>query len=300
MNRKGLAVGLILLLIGTSVIPITAQDAEKPLPTSRGNWLYVGGSGPGNYTKIQDAINSSSDGDTVFVYDDSSPYIENLEIDTSISLIGEDKDTTIVERKTNASHVPLLPIINITADHVTVRGFTIQNSSNGAGICLTSNYNVITDNIISDTLYGIVTPYGYSNQSSSQDKGNNIITNNLLIRNGGGIFCVGGGLEIIQGNIISQTEIGIIIMMEISNNISNNDISENTMGVFIVQSFNIVLIRNNISSNEIGVFTMITSALRILHNNFIGNERNAEFSQIFLESIKYFKKSLNRECRNPR
>ena len=35
--------------------------------SSRGNWLYVGGSGPGNYTRIQDAINASSDGDTVFV-----------------------------------------------------------------------------------------------------------------------------------------------------------------------------------------------------------------------------------------
>ena len=54
---KGLAVGLILLLIGTSVIPITAQDTEKlSQPTSRGNWLYVGGSGPGNYTRIQDRV----------------------------------------------------------------------------------------------------------------------------------------------------------------------------------------------------------------------------------------------------
>ena len=37
-------------------------------PVSIGNTLYVGGSGEGNYTKIQDAINNASDGDTVFVY----------------------------------------------------------------------------------------------------------------------------------------------------------------------------------------------------------------------------------------
>jgi hypothetical protein len=77
LNRKGLAVGLILLLIGTSVFPITAQNIEKSSqPTSRGNWLYVGGSGPGNYTHIQDAINDSSDGDTVFVH--SGIYYENI------------------------------------------------------------------------------------------------------------------------------------------------------------------------------------------------------------------------------
>ena len=79
MKRKCLAVGIILLFVGTCIIPAIAQESEKPSQsTSRGNWLYVGGSGPGNYSKIQDAINASSNGDTVFVYDDSSPYLENL------------------------------------------------------------------------------------------------------------------------------------------------------------------------------------------------------------------------------
>jgi hypothetical protein len=45
MIRKWLAVGIILLFVGTSIIPANAQNTEKE--TSRG-WLYVGGSGPGN------------------------------------------------------------------------------------------------------------------------------------------------------------------------------------------------------------------------------------------------------------
>jgi len=88
--------------VGTCIIPTTAQTTEKTQSTSRGNWLYVGGSGPGNYTRIQDAIDNASDwGDTVFVYDDSSPYYEFLIINKSISLIGENKDTTIIKGYNN-------------------------------------------------------------------------------------------------------------------------------------------------------------------------------------------------------
>ncbi|MBE3138959.1 MAG: hypothetical protein IMZ53_00075, partial [Thermoplasmata archaeon] len=46
MKRKGLAVGIILLFVGTGIIPAIAQDTQKTLLASRGDWLYVGGSGP--------------------------------------------------------------------------------------------------------------------------------------------------------------------------------------------------------------------------------------------------------------
>ena len=53
---------------------------------SKGNNLYVGGTGEGNYTKIQDAIDDASDMDTVFVY--NGTYYENVFIDKTINLIG--------------------------------------------------------------------------------------------------------------------------------------------------------------------------------------------------------------------
>ncbi|HID25329.1 MAG TPA: hypothetical protein EYP23_02545, partial [Thermoplasmata archaeon] len=88
-----------------------------------GKTLYVGGTGPNNYTKIQDAIDNASSGDTVFVYDDSSPYHENLFVNKTISLVGEDKNTTIIDGKKQGD------VVYVSADSVNITGFTIRNSS---------------------------------------------------------------------------------------------------------------------------------------------------------------------------
>ena len=82
--EKGLVFGIIILFLGACVIPAIARNIEKKQDNRaqnmgfnpRGNVLYVGGSGPGNYTKIQDAVDDASDGDTVFVY--SGIYYETI------------------------------------------------------------------------------------------------------------------------------------------------------------------------------------------------------------------------------
>jgi pectin methylesterase-like acyl-CoA thioesterase len=92
---RGVAVVVILLFLGVAFAPsIHAHTSKTSLD---GDILYVGGSGEGNYTKIQDAIDNASDGDTVFVYDDSSPYIEHIVVNKSIALIGEDKNSTTID-----------------------------------------------------------------------------------------------------------------------------------------------------------------------------------------------------------
>jgi len=79
---KGLTVGIILILIGVNVSGTYVKDTS-PISFD-GNTLYVGGSGPGNYTRIQDAINDANPRDTVFVY--NGTYCENLIVDKSINL----------------------------------------------------------------------------------------------------------------------------------------------------------------------------------------------------------------------
>ncbi len=152
MKRKCMIVGIILAFVGTCIIPSTAQSMEKTESKTRGNWLYVGSFGPGNFSTIQDAINSSQDGDTIYVYDDASPYLENVIIDKAISLLGEDRETTIID----SGNVTIL----ILADDVYVSGFTITNSQwvygiYRAGIYILSNDTVIFDNIITHVWEGI-------------------------------------------------------------------------------------------------------------------------------------------------
>ena len=85
--------------------------------------LYVGGSGPGNYSTIQLAIDDANDGDTVFVY--NGTYHENIFIYKSINLIGENRYNTTIDGDTGGS---IYHIMDISNSSVTIKNFTIQNA----------------------------------------------------------------------------------------------------------------------------------------------------------------------------
>jgi parallel beta-helix repeat protein len=123
---KGATIGVVLLLLGTTSVLSNARkmNSQTP-PTKGGNIFYVGGLGPNNYTTIQSAIDAASNGDTIFVYHDSSPYYEHVEINKSISLLGEDTQTT----ELNGSFLTnSLDTMLVTSDHVTINGFTITDN----------------------------------------------------------------------------------------------------------------------------------------------------------------------------
>ena len=114
---------------------------------SDGLTLYVGGSGPDNYTSIQDAINDASDGDTVYVYDDSSPYYEHIVINKKINLKGENRDTTTIIGPGG------FYVVLIVNDYVKMSGFSIICNVSTilcVGIQIFSNYTTINDNYITN------------------------------------------------------------------------------------------------------------------------------------------------------
>ena len=149
-----LCVGITILFLGTCITPSVAIDTpkESSIPISNGNILYVGGTGPNNYTKIQDAINDSSDGDTVFVYAYSSPYYEHVLVVKSINLIGEDKNTTVIDGEGRGT------VIRNYADFVKISDFKIIKGIGNKSFCgiFNSGRNtIITGNIFSSNYYGV-------------------------------------------------------------------------------------------------------------------------------------------------
>jgi parallel beta-helix repeat protein len=141
MKKKLIGIFVCMLLIGT-VLPVSGIEMVErtPISTSLGDTLYVGGSGPGNYSTIQEAIDNASDGDTVFVYDDSSPYNESIDVNKSIKLIGENRETTIIE-----GHIDVL------TNWVNISEFTIQRGLH----IFSCNNIIITGNRITDTFFSM-------------------------------------------------------------------------------------------------------------------------------------------------
>lgn len=115
----------------------------------QGGILYVGGGGPGNYTKIQEAINDSIPGGTVYVYNESSPYNEHLVIQKSISLIGEDSRSTEIN---GSSLENTLDTVEVIADAVIIRNFHLTHN-NGyyyqAALKITGDFLSLSNCIIS-------------------------------------------------------------------------------------------------------------------------------------------------------
>jgi parallel beta-helix repeat protein len=271
---KCLAVGIILLFVGTAVIPSIAQNSEKSSKsTSKGNWLYVGGSGPGNYTKIQDAIDNASDGDTVFVYHGiySDYFPDNqacVYITKNINLIGENKYTTII----NSSGIYTAVII--FAEYVNISGFTLQqgkiNKSKVWMVDLEVIYYRAKDvkifnNIITNTSRGVLT----HQVSANIQIYNNIITNCYY-----GIDSEFDSPPLnIYNNTIANNEYGIYTeFSELT--LVGNIITNNTFGIYMLNTqANFSVVTNEISHNKIGI-EFISSKSTIKHNNFIQNEKD--------------------------
>jgi parallel beta-helix repeat protein len=284
MKRKCLAVGIILLFVGTCIVPAIAQDTEKSLPASRGNWLYVGGSGPGNYTSINDAIHDAIDGDTIFVFHDSSPYYEHLNINKKISLIGENKETTIIDGQNTSD------VVHISSDNVNLTGFTITKSGDlcfpnydDAGVEIAANFCNVSDNlIISNGDYGVL--IGSYIVHGWHD---NLISNNVINYNDYyGIHIYKSSNNIIQNNTINYNRNnGIYLLGSTTNSIINNNISFNRIHGIESENGNHNIVQGNIinQNNQSGM-KIWSSYFNTIINNHV--ERNRE-NGILLFYSKY-------------
>lgn len=129
-----------------SQTPDIQQQDKKEYP-GRG-WIYVGGSGPNNYTTIQAGINAANPDDTVYVY--AGVYNENIVINKAITVRGQQASTTIIDGR-SLGHV-----VTITSNNVLFTDFSVRNG-NSYGIYVNTVASVSIERCVSsnNAMYGI-------------------------------------------------------------------------------------------------------------------------------------------------
>jgi parallel beta-helix repeat protein len=220
------------------------------------------------YLSIQEAIDApeTRNGHTIFV--ETGIYCENVVISKSLCLIGENKDTVVVDGQYHSDTV-----VNVTASGVLVTNFTIQRGTGGYPYaCLyfhpSSSDNVITHNDI--RLFG-----GYAILLDRSQ--NNTLADNCVSNNGFGIRVYESADNIFSRNTISKSYDGVRITgANSSNNIFlGNNVSDTVIGFLIYHlCSNNAFIENDIWNNDQGI-NIEADGNRFLRNNFIKNDYNA-------------------------
>lgn len=161
---------------------------------------------------IQDAIDNASAGDTIYVH--TGTYVENVDVNKRLSLVGDGMDKVTVKAKDTGDHT-----FHLTADGVTMSGFTVMNSylCGCGGICIEKAKNC--------QIY------------------DNKCTKNLCA----GIFLINADHCKIRDNIVSNNDCGGIKLKSSNHNTVTSNTVENNLnwGINLYGGSNNNLIYNN-------------------------------------------------------
>lgn len=229
---------LLLILPATSyevyIVNNSYRESNAGMLHTNGNTLYVGGSGPNNYSSIQDAIDNASDGDTVFVY--SGVYKESIILDKTINLMGEDREKTIISATKGYD-------INITGRGVSISNFNITNGS-----------------------------WEYPSLIIYKSSDNIIFNCNFYNNSWSGIGTYSSGGNKIFNCTLSDNIMGMEFYHSYNNTISNCNISHNGGGILLQYSDNNSIFRCAISDNKwAGILVEYSQSNDISHNTFVNN-----------------------------
>jgi len=264
-NRAISGIVLVLLLTSLWTLALRIQLARTE-PTE----LVV----PDEYEKIQWAIGNATAGDIIRVKEGT--YYEHIFIDKTVSLIGENRSTTIIDGNGTGTIITIEGTETISVENVTIRGFTIQNSGSldsvypDSGIWLKGIHvsnGVITHNYIKANRVGIFL---------HKIQGHSIIGNDI-IRNHEGIRLWTSPVNVIEGNnLFNNTEYGIYLYDgSFGNTLKNNILTNNSEAVRINDSWDIALSGNDINNNDYGIHLLGGSLYCVIKNNIMTSNSEA-------------------------
>jgi parallel beta-helix repeat protein len=218
------------------------------------------GWGVDHFDVIQDGVDAVAEGGTVYVY--NGTYYENVKVDKTINLKGEDRDDTVVDAGGSGT---LLSVISVNADWVNITGFTVTGSSPyGSGIALSGWKCTVVDNSASNN--------GKAGISLLMARGTNITGNNAwdngYSNSGHGIFLAGSdGNNITGNNAWRNRYYGIYLLSSDDNDINVNDFSNNRDGIHLSDSHDNDVTVNDVSSNNLAGIHLDGSDLNSITGN---------------------------------
>ncbi len=216
MLKRVFSVVMFILLL-TSMLTLAFNI--QPVKAEPRTWT-VDDDGPADFHTIQEAVNAASNGDTIYVH--NGTYYENVWVNQTVSLVGENRDNTIVDGNGTGPYGTIWLINNNSS----ISGFTVRNGEYGVvvywwGLLPTFTGNRIEDNQIINNLYGGILLRSSANNTVS----NNFLANNTLF----GIHLLSSADNIIVNNTVSNSKHGLTLEGYSNNNIlRNNNMTGNT------------------------------------------------------------------------
>lgn len=300
-----------------SIIITSGSSNTKPAITNlKEEWPLTIIRVPRDYRTIQEAINIANENDTILV--SSGIYKENIIVNKKVSLIGKNTSSTTIESAGNGH------VVQITANYITLSGFTIRGSKEPcAGIYVRGVSNIINGNVITDNYYGI----------DMYDSGGNTLRNNNFTHNkynfrvwgvpiwhfihdidtsntvdgkpiyywvnqkdkevpaeAGYVAIINSSNIIVKDLTLTKNEQGVLFAYTRNSLIKNITAANNDRGIQMISSHNNTITGNFITGNKIRGIVLHASSYNIINGNMIINN---EWVGVYIARSRVLSKSSN-------
>ena len=244
--------------------------------TANADTLHVGVGQ--TYATISDAITAASAGDTIIVHDGT--YNENINIDISIILESQNgHETTFL-----TTPIDWEDIIDVTADNVTIDGFSFYGATGGIGV----HFDYVSNCLIQNCRSGWAENYSNGRGIYISASSSIIVTDNICsYNNNGGINVHGSTFITVSNNTCNYNQssiysgIGGIIMYATSDcQVHNNVCNYNDIGIdYVYNNWHDTITENECQFNdEYGLYAYHQHYTYFSNNILSNNDSGVFFS----------------------
>ncbi|MCK9485153.1 MAG: nitrous oxide reductase family maturation protein NosD [Dehalococcoidia bacterium] len=262
-SNTGAAAVAVLLVTGAALALPSATAAASPALAA---------------ADLNEAIAAAVEGSTLAV--PAGTYVGTVVVDKPLTLVA---DGTVV-----LDGAGMGDVVQVTADGVTLRGFTVRNSARNVsdeptGIRLSGNHATVEGNRVEDVLYGI----------SLLSSGGHVVRDNYVSsmadlapeRRGHALYLWYSTDNLIEGNTITLAKDGIFAGFARNTRIHDNVVTHVRYGLHTMYAQDLHASGNVFRQNIAGASLMYSQRLTVVDNEFSGNRSLASGYGLLLKDM---------------